>query len=300
MLARLQQGIAIALAGLALGWIGWTWPDAPGWTVGGLVVIATGHALFLGAEFMLMHRVNRSDPSPRATWPQLGRAWLGESLQAPRVFGWRQPFRTQAWPDQEVPAVAGVLPGELPGVVLVHGFFCNRAFWNPWLQRLHAAGQPHVAVTLEPVFGGIDDYAPLIDAAVRRLHAATGRPVRLVCHSMGGLAVRAWLQQPGAEAMVGQVVTLGTPHHGTWLGRFGTSRNARQMRPDSRWLQALASCEPASRRARFVCYFSNCDNIVFPARTATLEGADNRFVPGLAHVAMAFDARVMNEVLGRP
>ncbi len=144
----------VILCTLALGWIGWTWPDAPGWTVGGLVVIATGHALFLGAEFMLMHRVNRSDPSPRATWPQLGRAWLGESLQAPRVFGWRQPFRTQAWPDQEVPAVAGALPGELPGVVLVHGFFCNRAFWNPWLQRLHATGQPHVAVTLEPVFGG--------------------------------------------------------------------------------------------------------------------------------------------------
>lgn len=295
-LARIQQGIVAGLACLAMGWIAWTSSDAPGWMLGGLVVIATGHALFLGVEFALMHGVNRSDPSPRASWRQLCRAWLGESLQAPRVFGWRQPFRTQVWPDQLVPAAAS----GRPGVVLVHGFFCNRAFWNPWLQRLRAAGQAHAAVTLEPVFGGIDDYVPLIDAAVRQMFAATGRPVRLVCHSMGGLAVRAWLRQPGAEAMVAQVVTLGTPHHGTWLGRFGTSRNARQMQLGSRWLQALASAESQGLRARFVCYYSNCDNIVFPTRTATLEGADNRFVPGLAHVAMAFDARVMEEILARP
>jgi len=50
-------------------------------------------------------------------------------------------------------------------------------------------------------------------------------------------------------------------------------------------------------RSRFVCWYSNCDNVVFPASTATLPGADNRFVPGLPHVGLAFDAAVMRSVL---
>jgi triacylglycerol lipase len=41
------------------------------------------------------------------------------------------------------------------------------------------------------VFGGIDDYAPLIEQAVQQVTQATGRPPLLVCHSMGGLAARA-------------------------------------------------------------------------------------------------------------
>ena len=35
------------------------------------------------------------------------------------------------------------------------------------------------------------------------------------------------------------------------------------------------------------CFYSHCDNIVFPPVTATLQGADNRHLPGVAHVQMA-------------
>ena len=51
------------------------------------------------------------------------------------------------------------------------------------------------------------------------------------------------------------------------------------------------------RAALFTCWYSNCDNIVFPASTAALAGADNRFVDGLAHVQMAFDPGVMQACL---
>ena len=47
----------------------------------------------------------------------------------------------------------------------------------------------------------------------------------------------------------------------------------------------------------FTCWYSNCDNIVFPASVATLPGADNRFVPGVAHVELAFDERVFEHAL---
>lgn len=293
MLARLQRGIVASLLLAALAWAVCAWhaPRSVFW--GGLALFVTGHALFLALEFTLMHAVNRHADAPRASVGSVARAWLSESLHAPRVFGWRQPFRAHAWPDQLAPT-----PGAA-GVVFVHGFFCNRAFWHPWLQRLARDGRVYAAVSLEPVFGSIDAYAATVDAAVRRVHAATGVPVLLVCHSMGGLAVRAWLRQTGADARVAHVVTIGTPHQGTWLGRYGRTANARQMRLDSAWLRELAQSESAEHRRRFTCYHSNADNIVFPTPVATLPDADNRFLPGVAHVAMAFDERVMDETLAR-
>jgi triacylglycerol lipase len=41
------------------------------------------------------------------------------------------------------------------------------------------------------------------------------------------------------------------------------------------------------RASRFTCFYSHCDNIVFPPATATLPGADNRHIAGVPHVHMA-------------
>ena len=187
------------------------------------------------------------------------------------------------------------------GVLLLHGYACNRGLWAPWLRQLRAQGVPTVALSLAPAFGRIDDWVPAIEAAVAALTARTGRPPLLVAHSMGGLAARAWLASHAdpaqADARVQRVVTICTPHHGTWMARFGHTPNARQMRQGHRWLAELAAREPAARRARFTCFYGHADNIVFPASMATLPGADNRHLAGVAHVAMAFRPEVFNEVL---
>jgi triacylglycerol esterase/lipase EstA (alpha/beta hydrolase family) len=96
---------------------------------------------------------------------------------------------------------------------------------------------------------------------------------------------------------VHHAVTIGTPHHGTWLARFAMTRNARQMQQRSDWLQALARREPPGRAARFTCFYSHCDNIVFPPATATLAGAANRHLLGVAHVHMTERPEPVAEVL---
>ena len=299
MLARLQQGIAASLVLLLALWL-YAARDWPLWVgLAGVLALASAHAVFLALEFMLMHMVNRADPAPRAAWPALVRAWARESLMAPRVFLWQQPWRSGRWPDHLPAATAAQARGRR-GVVFVHGFVCNRGLWNPWLERLTREGRAFCAVNLEPVFGSIDDYVPAIDAAVHRVTQATGQAPLVVCHSMGGLAVRAWLRARRADARVAQVVTLGTPHHGTWLARFSFVPNASQMRIGSDWLADLRHDEPASRAALFTCYYASCDNIVFPASSAVLPGARQVLVTGVAHVDMAFEPAVMDEVLGLP
>ena len=164
------------------------------WQVLRLIVL--GYSLFLAIEFVALHFVGRGDSVPQPTWPELARAWLGEAVMAPRVFCWRQPFRWRLVPDElgDEDAQRG-----RRGAVFIHGFVCNRGFWNPWLERLRACGHPFIAVNLEPVFGSIEDYAPIIEDAVRRLTQATGLPPVLICHSMGGLAARAWLRAKSAD-----------------------------------------------------------------------------------------------------
>jgi len=290
MLARLQKFITVSIVSAALVWLFFHWNDSPMVACAGFLVIALGYSLVLGVEFIALRIVNHGDPAPVPTAHQLTKAWLGETLLAPQVFCWRQPFRANAIPDQ----LWRPAPGNgRRGVVFIHGFFCNRGFWTPWLERLKEKGNPFVAVNLEPVFGSIDEYVGLIEAAVQNVTRATGMPPVLVCHSMGGLAARAWIKAADGGARVHHVITIGTPHRGTWLGRFSKVTNGSQMRLSSDWLGKLVQDEGAAGNDKFTCWYSNCDNIVFPTSTATLPGANNRLVPGVAHVHMAFHRQVM-------
>jgi pimeloyl-ACP methyl ester carboxylesterase len=292
MLARLQQFTTVGLALAALAWaVHFASVGEPVWAAVGALLIVFGYALFLGAEFVVMGFVNRNDPAPRATVWQHVVAWWGEVTTAPQVFFWRQPFRANAVPDS-LPQGARQC-----GVVFVHGFVCNRGLWNPQMSKLRQSGVPFVAVNLEPVFGSIDCYVDIVDEAVKRIGAATGLAPVVVAHSMGGLAVRAWLDAKQSDTHVRRLITIGTPHHGTFLGRFGVSPNSKQMRLSSEWLQRLAEREPSHRFDRFTCFYGNCDNIVFPASTATLPRADNRHIGGIAHVHMAFHDDVFSEVM---
>lgn len=288
-LARLQRGVVLGLLGLSALWIAWCGPTSAFVGAAGALAIFFSYSFVLAIEFVLAKIAARDDPAPSPAARELLRAWWAETRVALAVFFWRQPFRWRVQPDFIDPSTRG-----RRGVVLVHGFVCNRGFWNPWMLKLRAAGHPFIAVNLEPVFGSIDDYAAIIDAAVQRLAAVTGAPPLVVGHSMGGLAVRAWLRAAGGAARVHRVITIGSPHRGTWLGRFSHTRNGRQMRLDGEWIRSLARETSA---VPFTCWYSNCDNIVFPASVATLPGADNRLVRGVAHVELAFDERVLAHAL---
>ena len=235
-------------------------------------------------------RQEASDPRARDLGLWL-RAGLREVWDAARAFYVAQPFFARQ------PLVSAPPSAKRQPVLLLHGYFCNRALWQPLAKRLAAAGHCVAAIDLEPTWGSIDDYAPQIAQAVAALQRETGAArVALVGHSMGGLAARAYLRAWG-DAAVDRVVTLGTPHRGTRHARFGQGLNVQQMRPDSPWLMALAASENRDLRSRFTVILSLQDNIVAPQAIQTLPDARTVHVHGIGHVSLAYDPGVMDQVL---
>lgn len=281
MIARIER-VSVALwwlALVALGLLLWTHAWTP-WSLAGLLAFVLGVPIVLVLQFTTMRLANRVDPAFRVRVSTLLAAWAGELRAAILVFGWRQPFRSGELPDRPEGSSA---PGR--ALLLVHGFGCNRGFWLPWLQRLRNEGRSYIALTLEPPWGPIERYAAAIEAAVTRLERQTGMSPVIVAHSMGGLAVRNWWAQTRVDR-IHRLITLGTPHHGTVLARLGHLPNVRQMRRHNDWLRALAEREGVQRRQRTSCFWSLCDNIVFPADTATLPDAANHRLDDIGHVAM--------------
>lgn len=295
MNARILQMVALGTLAGAAAWLAWWWPRSPGLALAGALLGLCWPGLHLGLQMLLMRRVVRKAGAPVPSWRTVAAAWLAEWRLAVQVFGWRLPFRARAeadgWPECGTTGQVGAM-GQV-GVVLVHGFFCNRAVWAPWLRRLKKGGIACAAMTLEPAHGAsIDAMVADLDACARRMTQATGRAPLIVAHSMGGLVVRAWLGQLSTQErpqLAAHVVTLATPHRGTWMARFAHGLPALQMRTDSPWLQRLG---PPPSDVPFSCWWSCCDNIVFPFPVATLPGQDAHRLDDVAHVQLVFDERV--------
>ncbi|MEG0054192.1 MAG: alpha/beta fold hydrolase [Comamonas sp.] len=293
MNARIWQAVVLCNAMLALGWSLWCWQHSPILALAGFVWPFMVVALHLGSQMLLMRGVcaQRSLLLPPAV--VLVRAWANEWLLSLQVFGWRMPFRAQAEADGW-----SCSPQQPVGLVLVHGYFCNRAVWAPWLRKLKKLGIACTAVTLEPAQGApMDAMVADLAASVQRMMKATGRAPLIVAHSMGGLVVRAWLNTLSAEQQVAQaahVITVATPHRGAWLARFARRLPARDMREGSDWIDRLGWPPDA---VRFSCWASRSDNIVFPPDLALLPGAEQHLLEDVAHMQLLFDERLWRACL---
>lgn len=301
-----QTAVAVQLAG-ALGCAGllvnladWPWYAA---LAGGIAATLLLFALTVALAFAVTlsgfgtagalalppeaQALRRATP-PLGPWRALA-CYARECHAVFRMFNWLQPFRSGLPVAASPTAPAGAVR---PPLLLVHGYGCNHAIWLDMLPALAAAGYRCEAIDLEPVLGDIDDYGRALLARIEAIYRNEGRAPLLLCHSMGGLAARSALahaRRDGAPANHAGIVTLGTPHRGCTLARYGSGINAAQMRCGSGWLQALAAAETARERARMVSVFSWHDSIAGPPGTAWLAGARHIALSGIGHVSLLRD-----------
>jgi len=178
-------------------------------------------------------------------------------------------------------------------VVLIHGVVTNDGMWF-WLRRYlarHRVG-PVYTVNYGPPLADIESFTAQLAAKIDQVRAATGAAgVALVGHSMGGLVARAYLRRYGDERVT-QLMTIGTPHHGSILACIVPGACLAQMRPGNAWLAALNQDEGAPLPVPTVSIWSRHDSMVVPQASCVLEGVENIALTGIGHNALLRDERV--------
>lgn len=179
-------------------------------------------------------------------------------------------------------------------LLLIHGIVCNRGVWEPWLQGLREAGfGPIRLLDLEPPLADIEVHALRVERELRCLQQqSAGRRVDIIAHSMGGLVARAALRHAGHD-LVGHIVTIGSPHHGTWLARLFPWPPLRQMCPDAGWLRVLnGGWEAHHPEVTLTSIYSLEDNLIVPAESAVLEHARRIELRGVGHLGLLSSRQV--------
>ncbi|HTR34281.1 MAG TPA: alpha/beta fold hydrolase [Bryobacteraceae bacterium] len=183
-------------------------------------------------------------------------------------------------------------------VILLHGLGDTVAIFEHMQAYLERGGLRAHAFNLVPNNGRapLPELARQLDDYIR---AAFGEDetVDLVGFSMGGLVSRYYLQRLGGMERVRRLVTIGTPHHGTWSAYVLGSPGVRNMRPGSAFLRDINQDMETLEGVLLASIWTPFDLMIVPATSSRVRVGRSISVRTLVHPLLVRDPRVMRLVL---
>jgi pimeloyl-ACP methyl ester carboxylesterase len=112
--------------------------------------------------------------------------------------------------------------------------------------------------------------------------------VDIVSHSWGGFLSRWCIEELGMGDQVRQLITICTPHQGTWATRLGIGSPRRDMMIGSPVVRMFKTAPPVPKYATI---WANCDEIVCPPQFSLLGDPDGnpvftRIFEKVSHLSM--------------
>jgi hypothetical protein len=212
----------------------------------------------------------------------------------------------QGYSVQELPPMQrGLVTGDVEAagtpILLVHGMIDNRSIFTLLRRGLRRRGFGRVvSINYSPMTSDVRVAAAWLAEEVESLVAETGyERVHVIGHSLGGLIARYYVTRLGGHRRVHTLVTLGTPHEGTFNAYALPSNLCRQLRPGSELMRELGAAVPGCG-TRFVAYWSDLDQLVFPQRNARLNHPDltvrNIEIHGTGHLSLPINGDVVHGI----
>ena len=163
-------------------------------------------------------------------------------------------------------------PSQRP-ILLIHGFLGSSNNWAYHRYHLLQAGYRNIfTVNLGDPRKSIEEYAKIVAAKVQAIKTLTGRAdITLVGHSMGGLVAQQFrYTEPGAEASVKKIVTIGTPCFGSHMAYLASwaSTAAQEMLPNSEFVCRLQQAASTDQTTEYVHIATKTDLLVRPVVSA--------------------------------
>jgi len=167
--------------------------------------------------------------------------------------------------------------------VFVHGLGGGRGDFRPMAWYLRRMGRKRSYAIAFETAQSIPGRAEALAAFIEEILEVTGESrVDLVAHSMGGLVARLAIAEYGIAPAIRTLVTLGTPHLGTYSARLGNSEITRALRPNSELVRALAK-SPLPPDLRAVSFWSRGDLVILPPESAAMPGSRQVEAPPYTH-----------------
>ncbi|MDQ3248920.1 MAG: alpha/beta fold hydrolase [Chloroflexota bacterium] len=182
--------------------------------------------------------------------------------------------------------------------ILVPGFKDTIHVLRPLVNVLAKAGLHPVPMSPQPSNGGagIEVLAAQLAAQIEAAFPAE-QAINLVGFSMGGLICRTYVQKLGGANRTHRLVTVATPHQGTWLAYLYNNRPAcLQMRPGSAFLADLNSDLTALAQVQFSSIWTPLDLTIMPANSSRLPIGEVRSIFSPFHGTLLLDPRVLRLV----
>ncbi len=187
-------------------------------------------------------------------------------------------------------------------VVLLHGIFDTRIGMQPLRKAIVANGYECFVPSLKPVDGrkGLE---PMARQLRDLIEAEWGESAEfsIVAFSMGGLISRYYLQElEGARRCQG-LYTIATPHHGTYMAYLYPGRGARQMRPESPFLENLQKSGHIYEDFEIptASYRSPLDVVMLPLKSPRWQQGDNVRFWSPIHSALLWEKKLHADLLER-
>jgi len=181
--------------------------------------------------------------------------------------------------------IAPGAPDGYPPIIFVHGLAGNRGNFLLMEWYLKLLGRKRSYKIHFDAGLGIMDMAKSLATFISDVKNATGEPrVEIVAHSLGGIIARLAIGEYDLAHSVKTLITLGTPHRGTYSARYANTGITRDLRPDSDLMKHLAA-RPLASCVRSVNFWSRSDLLVIPAESAIMEGAEHVDVTPFTHLS---------------
>ena len=186
-------------------------------------------------------------------------------------------------------------------ILMIHGLIDNRSIFTLMQRGLRSRGFHHMTtLNYSPIVSDIRVAAAHLGEEVERVVAETGyERIHIIGHSLGGLIARYYVTRLGGDERVHTLVTLGTPHSGTYAAHAWPTRLVAQMRPGSGLIAELRRPVPDCQ-TRFIAYWSDLDQLVFPQRNAAIDHPDlqvrNIALHGVGHVSLPILGSVVHGI----
>ena len=174
------------------------------------------------------------------------------------------------FPPKKKTVLAGKSDGNAP-LVFVHGLAGNCGNFRLMSAYLWLTGRKR-SYSIDFKDRSISKMSDQLAQFIEQIVHVTGEPkVEIVAYSRGGVVSRLAIAKQSLESLVKTLITLGTPHSGTFPARYANTPLTRELLPNSAVFRELSKY-PWPKKVRGVTFWSKNDLLIYPPEGAAMKG----------------------------